>query len=359
MDKVDKESSPPTEYTFIPLNPQKLAVSSPELALKRRGSNNREVEAARHVEGTCTSASARRSVEPPVAAMESAAAHRVAAKPRSSKIGGFLSRFASFRFSTRKSDAKSKKKQQPEVDKTQPKAAQQVATKEDYIYIPLKGPIVNSSVNNRYNRGQESAAFITNLSSAESDDVNNKEMLIKSASGAYGGGKKEVSSLKVSGKPPLPKMPPRIVGACVKKRSEGHAQFDNESGGCRDIDSGAVPRNAASMEPMGLIETDLDTEVTVITSGAHVKTRSLMNLGVEAPPRRLAAAPVPARPHKSMEFLLDKQNLKVVEVSALFRFLKCFSCSSSCSSLCYYFFYWVMVFGFRTPCVGVALRALL
>lgn len=70
------------------------------------------------------------------------------------------------------------------------------------------------------------------------------------------------------------------------------------------------------MEPMGLIETDLDTEVTVITSGTHAKTRSLMNLGAEAPPRSLAAPSHPARPHKSMEFLLDKQNLKVVEVSA-------------------------------------------
>jgi hypothetical protein len=80
------------------------------------------------------------------------------------------------------------------------------------------------------------------------------------------------------------------------------------------------------MEPMGLIETDLDTEVTVITSGPNVKTRSLLNLGAE--PRLGALLDVndaardgdgapkfpSARPHKSMEFLLDKQNLKVVEV---------------------------------------------
>lgn len=99
----------------------------------------------------------------------------------------------------------------------------------------------------------------------------------------------------------------------------------------RTIDSGQP------MEPMGLIETDLDTEVTVITSGPNVKTRSLLNLGCE--PHHLTICgggggttnitggeqsstgihqgqqnPT-QRPHKSMEFLLDKQNLKVVEVS--------------------------------------------
>lgn len=81
------------------------------------------------------------------------------------------------------------------------------------------------------------------------------------------------------------------------------------------------------MEPMGLIETDLDTEVTVITSGANVKARSLLNLGV-APRLDLLSAACDGtgtattatvhsstRPHKSMEFLLDKQNIRVVEVS--------------------------------------------
>lgn len=157
-----------------------------------------------------------------------------------------------------------------------------------------------------------------------------------------------------SAKPPLPKQPPpRVVHASVKQSqcggaptaatksnsnalaSIGRDTVDGEIRGSmvaappprhrhrrRTIDSGQP------MEPMGLIETDLDTEVTVITSGPNVKTRSLLNLGVE--PHHLqicggggehhgqqagATGPQTARPHKSMEFLLDKQNLKVVEVS--------------------------------------------
>lgn len=156
----------------------------------------------------------------------------------------------------------------------------------------------------------------------------------------------------LSGKPPLPatatRAPPRVVGASAKRRGSfasgaGAAAQPSpapHSGNHGTIDSGdALPR---SMEPMGLIETDLDTEVTVITSGAHVKTRSLMNLGGVSgePPssRRSLAAPqhAAARPHKSMEFLLDKQNLKVVEVS---RYITLFHLhaltyifSSSCTS---------------------------
>lgn len=138
----------------------------------------------------------------------------------------------------------------------------------------------------------------------------------------------------VSAKPPLPRVPPRVVGASVKRGE--NAQGRHSSSGDQEhqrrrktIDSGECPR---PMEPMGLIETDLDTEVTVITSGTNVKTRSLQNLGAE--PRlgdgllhvndvdgrasdqghRLHGKGPRARPHKSMEFLLDKQNLKVVEV---------------------------------------------
>lgn len=83
----------------------------------------------------------------------------------------------------------------------------------------------------------------------------------------------------------------------------------------------------------GLIETDLDTEVTVITSNAAggagnaaaPMTRSLLDLGPTRSHQRTGVGLTApdgtvvqdsgARPHKSMEFLLDKQNLKVVEVS--------------------------------------------
>lgn len=213
-----------------------------------------------------------------VSAMESQLKRRDSTKSsKSGKLGGFFSRIASFRFTKSKQHDdkleknKNKKKTTDEVKNFQNSTGLRLATKEDYIYIPLKGP------------ANDTAA----------DDNN----------------------ACISGKPPLPKMPPRVVGASVKRRNETPASPATPA--ARNIDSGdSLPQ---PMEPMGLIETDLDTEVTVITSGAHVKTRSLMNLGADgAPPRSLTApqSQLPnQRPHKSMEFLLDKQNLKVVEVS--------------------------------------------
>lgn len=226
----------------------------------------------------------------PVRSMESDASERGSKTARAGKLGGFLSRIASFRFPSRKNDEKKKKKVptgRAAGNVSMP--AQRMATKDDYIYIPLKGPEKSTNNNNK--------------TPSKVDGRNTSDR-----------------SACVSAKPPLPKVPPRVVGASVKRRPEtGVAHSLNPER--RTIDSGdALPR---PMEPMGLIETDLDTEVTVITSGAHVKTRSLMNLGAEAPPRSLAAPPHPSRPHKSMEFLLDKQNLKVVEVSLKFNYLPC------------------------------------
>lgn len=212
-----------------------------------------------------------------VRSMESSESRETSKSPRSGKLGGFFSRIASFRFPTRKNDKKKKETATGAKSKitAQNFSAQRVATKEDYIYIPLKGPSSNNNEICKPRNPLDEGAC-------------------------------------VSAKPPLPKAPPRVVGASVKKRPETASAHSNNPER-RTIDSGDVlPR---PMEPMGLIETDLDTEVTVITSGAHVKTRSLMNLGGEAPPRSLAAPSHPSRPHKSMEFLLDKQNLKVVEVS--------------------------------------------
>ena len=90
-----------------------------------------------------------------------------------------------------------------------------------------------------------------------------------------------------------------------------------------------APEDNADGEILGLIETDLDTDVTVITSSnggaTHVKTRSLMNLGLDQNHLTLRSVDQvdfmnPDRPHKSMEFLLDKDNLKSVEVSLYFLF---------------------------------------
>lgn len=162
--------------------------------------------------------------------------------------------------------------------------APRTATKDDYIYIPLKSP---------HNQQQRQSGPPQN-----------------------------------SGKPPLPRTPPRIVGASVKQRNDGRRTADNHQRR-RTIDSAAAAADSRPrpMEPMGLIETDLDTEVTTVRTGAaacssNVKTaRSLLNLGAEprlgAPQHEGDASdsfPKGSRPHKSMEFLLDKQNHKVVEV---------------------------------------------
>jgi len=75
-------------------------------------------------------------------------------------------------------------------------------------------------------------------------------------------------------KPPLPKQPPpRVVHASVKKAHASNGGVQEERRRRRTIDStsGAEIRDVgrhgygnASMDgPMGLIETDLDTEVTV------------------------------------------------------------------------------------------------
>lgn len=81
---------------------------------------------------------------------------------------------------------------------------------------------------------------------------------------------------------------------------------------------------------IGLIETNLDTDETIISG----KTRSLMELGPQYTGRSSASAAIrrlgkhnvngtsntsniePRRPHKSMEFLLDKENQRFVLVSS-------------------------------------------
>jgi hypothetical protein len=224
--------------------------------------------------------------------------HKQQAKtPRTAgKLGGFFSRLTSFRFSARKDDKnKAKKKQGDNNTDLLVQSQQRVATKDDYIYIPLKGP----------SPGEPSSPTTPNNNTHH--HIRDKE--------------------SVAAKPPLPRVPPRVVGASVKRGESAQARRATDQDHQRrrrTIDSGeSCPR---PMEPMGLIETDLDTEVTVITSGPNVKTRSLLNLGAE--PRLGALLDVndaardgdgapkfpSARPHKSMEFLLDKQNLKVVEV---------------------------------------------
>ncbi|CAH1106269.1 unnamed protein product, partial [Psylliodes chrysocephalus] len=236
----------------------------------------------------------------------------------SGKLGGFFSRLASFRFSLRKgAEEKAKLKKKKNSSATgvgnAPGATmapqQRVASKSDYIYIPLKGPSKPNATPQHHHHHHQQNSTPTTIS-----PLNTTESTPKSTN-------------SVTSKPPLPKQPPRVVHASVKssaaasahehRQQRTAASGDNRQHRRRTIDSTAG--GPLSMEPMGLIETDLDTEVTVITNSANVKTRSLLDLGPQ--PHRLTLAadhqgkdhPHQARPHKSMEFLLDKQNLKVVE----------------------------------------------
>ncbi|KAK9738885.1 hypothetical protein QE152_g9511 [Popillia japonica] len=307
-----------TEYTFVPLTPRH-SISQPNVTTTTAERDDDDEEEEQPGEYSASSSIGHvvasgnqkevcgRPAQPKqsVSAMESQLKRRDSTKSSKSGklggffLGGFFSRIASFRFTKSKQHDdkleknKNKKKTTDEVKNFQNSTGLRLATKEDYIYIPLKGP------------ANDTAADDNNAC------ISGKPPLPKMPPRVVGASVKR----RISGKPPLPKMPPRVVGASVKRRNETPASPATPA--ARNIDSGdSLPQ---PMEPMGLIETDLDTEVTVITSGAHVKTRSLMNLGADgAPPRSLTApqSQLPnQRPHKSMEFLLDKQNLKVVEVS--------------------------------------------
>lgn len=209
---------------------------------------------------------------------------------------------------------------------------QRVATKDDYVYIPLKG----TSTNDKNSQRNNSTSIHTNESSSSHGNANAN---INSCTPSI--------TATSSSKPPLPKQPPRVVHASVKKDQHGgdadaeqqhHHQrqqrrrktIDSTSLSAGDGVGGiGVVGRPHPMEPMGLIETDLDTEVTVITSGTNVKTtRSLLDLGPQPRHHHLASQNPPEksdRPHKSMEFLLDKENLKVVEVRSLLFFLVYFT----------------------------------
>ncbi|XP_055613268.1 uncharacterized protein LOC129759771, partial [Uranotaenia lowii] len=322
----------------------------------------------------------------------------------------------------------------------------------DFIYIPLKDPAVqHHSSSNGFNNGSGSGAVIVDdeqkylrqmntvgleqekqqqLGEDEPDrvyDANESDVTLRSdsmgilnsssaSSTAYGGPQNHV----LSGKPPLPKLPPRVVGVSAKRPTQptassrfgAHAQLQrasstpprteidldeshrsyhlapqygngsdtdhNDDGAFEGLSVSALvgryslgERQAAatghhhynrqhptlggaaaadrtnyfnhimgSEQKIGLIETNLDTHETIISG----KTRSLMELGGPAATLQVhhpgnasghggvskrggaggivngikdrqtsnGGAGEPGRPHKSMEFLLDKENQRNV-----------------------------------------------
>lgn len=166
----------------------------------------------------------------------------------------------------------------------------------------------------------------------------------------------------MSSKPPLPPQPPR-VGALGSRSSTGAsaaaAACSSRRRAATDLGNPAAiemakarTMQAAQERPVGLLETDLDeavplTTTTSVAAAVSVsanttgkKTRSLLNLNhTSAAPRPRpehalhvpqspvaashrsprdddAASTINQRPHKSMEFLLDKENLHFVKVSS-------------------------------------------
>ncbi|CAK1548159.1 unnamed protein product [Leptosia nina] len=80
----------------------------------------------------------------------------------------------------------------------------------------------------------------------------------------------------------------------VESRAGG---VERRAGG---VEAGAVAHKPPRRPPPGVLETDVDTQRTVLHA------RSLLAL---APPARTP------RPHKSMEFLLDKDSAQIVQVT--------------------------------------------
>lgn len=274
-------------------------------------------------------------------------------KPEKKHKSGFLSRFTGFRFSLRgkkkakvfennnpvinehrvTSDKRDKNEKIEKVEKFD-NSHSSVNINRDFVYIPLKEKeLLSNQVNNSEN-------FVK--SKQTSDVVNNTHVLTT--------------------KPPLPRQPPRVVGVCAKppyngKTRQVHAQ-QRASSAPREIDvndhhlssdheyynqfyrdtmtnigddsghsdNDRFNESLGFEHKIGLIETNLDTHETVISG----KTRSLMELGPQTDSQRkqsgakhrIAATMEPhtRRPHKSMEFLLDKENQKIVLVSTVHKY---------------------------------------
>lgn len=168
----------------------------------------------------------------------------------------------------------------------------------------------------------------------------------------------------VSSKPPLPPQPPRVAALGTTTRaSASRRRAATDLGNPAAIEMAkARAMQAAQERPVGLLETDLDeavidTSCTKYIAGSTAaaaaaaaagagdkKTRSLLDLNhtsaaaprprpehalhvpqspVDRSPRddvaSAATSAIHQRPHKSMEFLLDKENLHFVKVSVISR----------------------------------------
>lgn len=267
-------------------------------------------------------------------------------KPEKKHKGGFLSRISGFRFSLRgKKKAKVFENNNPVINEHRVTSDKHdknekvekfdnnrssINKNSDFVYIPLKEPL----------SGNQNCNSENCVKSKQTSDVGNNSHVLTT-------------------KPPLPRQPPRVVGVCAKpplpptgKPRQVHAQLRASSapreidvndhlssdhefynqfysetmtsiGDDSGLDDDRFNESLGFEHKIGLIETNLDTHETVISG----KTRSLMELGPQmdsqrkqcSAKHRIAATmePQTRRPHKSMEFLLDKENQKFVLVSTV------------------------------------------
>lgn len=216
------------------------------------------------------------------------------------------------------------------------------------VFIPLKDP--NDNVRN-FHAQLDDRQFASAQQNMQNQAPKQQQSLVDRPRSSP-----PKSGSQVTGKPPLPKLPPRIVGTTTKRPST-HAQslprasstpreFEADGGefydqsmigdGLKQYYSGGsrTMGTLGSEHKIGLIETNLDTDETIING----KTQSLMELGIgqNAGNRVImnrmtgmggvqvmqnvnsvngGANVETGRPHKSMEFLLDKENHQRVLVS--------------------------------------------
>lgn len=376
-----------------------------------------------------------------VASSPNSAADKLAVftKPDKKNKPGFLSRFSGFRFSLRGNKKKLKSldhpahggnemgnsnnivlvsksatidgsglvpvRQRPIENNGRTSGYQRNSMRaNDFVYIPLKDPS---------NGGAATIACVSDKSSDKKSNGRTASTTVATASAIHPAKQHNDDKKHVlTGKPPLPKQPPRVVGVCAKQpatvrhahqqrsmsapreiqppvdgkiyHDDGHGDnYDDDAdfyynqlrSGSRRLNQtigGGMMTSAVSSDGMlldestyvedsfctndtddgddsrrhggkiGLIETNLDTDETIISG----KTRSLMELGPQqmsihrmsgGVARRLhgrhaaggagngtGASVEPRRPHKSMEFLLDKENQRFVLVSLPFVFFSIF-----------------------------------
>lgn len=265
-----------------------------------------------------------------------ASAKDMAMKKSKSRFGGFFERFSLRRLSSRKASNGGSKKQNGKKEEKREKgrivgaSAGNGSANEDVVIIPLHGPENEADVKEIFR------------SVVTPHVVSAKPPLPPSFQRMSGGSRKRLPS---SGTVPVGLQDEEADGRENMPGVRESASTDNDSANGTLISTpcNVEPKHSALDKPVGLLETDLDTHITVESAGrrplvqnnvgGNKKARSLMNLGLgditvhhdqpenlpsgylEPPTHRSHGSVVVDDRAKSMEFLLDKENQAAILVS--------------------------------------------